>query len=411
MTEPKIAVLISANSEWQAVKEILSPACIQSSPFGETFNVTLDCEASCKDKWHLTLFHGGWGKISAAATAQYVIDHYRPDLLVNLGTCGGFEGRIERGTILLVTKTIVYDIIEQMSDPNEAIKHYSTEIDLSWLDTNRRQTIDRSPSSLVHSSSYLYHRWIHDTGTLDREASCKDTGKRDTLSSIVRGLLVSADRDILPADIPMLVDKYGAVAADWESGAIAWVAKSNGVRCLILRGVTDLVGASGGEAYGDIAIFHENTRNVMKELLDQLPGWLSAINFELAIRKPLFDKVDCIRLHVPDLESGLAFYRDRLGHTLIWRTAVAAGLRMPGTEAELVLQTEQVGQEVDITVKSADEAAHCFVEMGGEMVVPPFDIQIGRACVVRDPWGNQLVLLDISKGLLATDKKDGNVIN
>jgi hypothetical protein len=37
------------------------------------------------------------------------------------------------------------------------------------------------------------------------------------------------------------------------------------------------------------------------------------------------------------------------------------------------------------------------------MVAPPFDIQIGRAAVVEDPWGNRLVLLDCSKGHLLTD--------
>jgi nucleoside phosphorylase/predicted enzyme related to lactoylglutathione lyase len=369
MTEPRVVVLISANAEWRAVKEILSPASIQSTPFGETFDIR-----------HLTYFHGGWGKISAAATAQYVIDHYRPDLLVNLGTCGGFEGRIERGTVILVTRTIVYDIIEQMLDPLEAIEHYSTELDLSWLEDDRPQNMDNG-------------RWTMDNGQ----------------SSLVCGLLVSADRDIVLGDIPGLVEKYGAVAADWESGAIAWVAKRNGVRCLILRGVTDLVGTSGGEAYGDIRIFHENTRAVMKNLIGQLPDWLKHIRLETAIRKPLFEKVDCLSLHVPDLESGLSFYRDKLGHALIWRTAVAAGLRMPGTEAELVIQTEQEGQEVDLTVQSADEAAQRFTEAGGEVVVPPFDIQIGRCAVVRDPWGNQLVLLDTSKGLLRTDE-EGNVV-
>jgi hypothetical protein len=33
----------------------------------------------------------------------------------------------------------------------------------------------------------------------------------------------------------------------------------------------------------------------------------------------------------------------------------------------------------------------------------PFDIQIGLCAVVRDPWGNELVILDTSKGLLRTD--------
>ena len=43
------------------------------------------------------------------------------------------------------------------------------------------------------------------------------------------------------------------------------------------------------------------------------------------------------------------------------------------------------------------------------MIVPPFDIQIGRCVVLGDPWGNLLVLLDTSKGLLNTDG-DGNLI-
>ncbi len=124
---------------------------------------------------------------------------------------------------------------------------------------------------------------------------------------------------------------------------------------------------------------------------------------------PLIRKVDCVRLHVPDLEAGLAFYRDRLGHELIWRTETAAGLRLPDSEAEIVIQTERQEPETDLLVKSADEAARSIEQAGGKIIVPPFDIQIGRCVVVQDPWGNTLVLLDASKGMLQTDA-DGNVI-
>ena len=67
---------------------------------------------------------------------------------------------------------------------------------------------------------------------------------------------------------------------------------------------------------------------------------------------PLLRKVDCVRLYVPDLEEGLAFYRDQLGHELIWRTETAAGMRLPESEAELVIQTEDTRQEVDLLVDS-----------------------------------------------------------
>ena len=123
----------------------------------------------------------------------------------------------------------------------------------------------------------------------------------------------------------------------------------------------------------------------------------------------LLRKVDCVRLYVSDLEAGLSFYRDRLGHSLIWRTETAAGLRFPESDAELVIQTEEQRQEVDLLVDSADEAAKFVEQAGGKVIVAPFDIQVGRCVVLEDPWGNPLVLLDTSKGLFKTDA-DGNVI-
>jgi adenosylhomocysteine nucleosidase len=220
-------ILISANAEWRVVKELYPDLDLHTSPFGEHANLKLGT-------WDLELFHGGWGKISAAATAQYAIDHFQPDLLINLGTCGGFAGHIATGTVILVERTIVYDIIEQMTNSDEAIQHYSTQIDLSWLGKN-------------------------------------------VPSSVKRGFLVSADRDIVVEDIPMLIQKYGAVAADWESGAIAWVAKRNGTRLLILRAVSDLVGGEGAEAYGNYDLFIARTKEVMKGLFEMLPRWLESM--------------------------------------------------------------------------------------------------------------------------------------
>ena len=76
--------------------------------------------------------------------------------------------------------------------------------------------------------------------------------------------------------IPWLKERFAAVAGDWESGAIAWVAGRNRTRCLILRGVTDLVDDGGGEAYGNLALFEENANHVLGVLVDSLPSWLAS---------------------------------------------------------------------------------------------------------------------------------------
>ena len=126
---------------------------------------------------------------------------------------------------------------------------------------------------------------------------------------------------------------------------------------------------------------------------------------------PLIRKVDCLQIPVPNLEAGLAFYRDRLGHELIWRTTTAAGLRIPESDTEIVVQTERPELEANLTVASTDEAVGAIIQAGGHIMVQPFDIPIGRCAVVSDPWGNRLVLLDNSKGLLVTDRNGAVLVD
>lgn len=73
------------------------------------------------------------------------------------------------------------------------------------------------------------------------------------------------------------------------------------------------------------------------------------------------------------------------------------------------LHTKPQPPEIDIKVLSADDAARRIESAGGKIIVPPFDIRIVHCAVVEDPWGNQFVILDNTKGLLATDS-EGNVI-
>jgi catechol 2,3-dioxygenase-like lactoylglutathione lyase family enzyme len=118
--------------------------------------------------------------------------------------------------------------------------------------------------------------------------------------------------------------------------------------------------------------------------------------------KPVFRKLDNHLLRVNDLEAAVSFYRDRLGQRVLWRTDNAVGFGFPETDAELVVHLD-IGPETDILVVDVDEAFAAFLRAGGESVLAPFDIALGRCARVRDPFGNELVILDQSKGQLGTD--------
>ena len=225
------ATIISANIEWNVIREIFPSVEVNFSPFGEWFieNISIiSDENNVEKKIKVIYFQGGWGKISAAASTQYIIDCWKPKLVLNLGTCGGFKDEIDRGTLILAEKTIVYDIYEQMYSSQDHIDHYTTELDVSWI-------------------------------------------KEDFPVKLVKTVLVSGDKDLSYEDIPKLKDDYQAVAGDWESGAIAFISRLNRTPAIILRGVTDLVSKDGGEAYTDVEIFERNTRGIITKLVQILP--------------------------------------------------------------------------------------------------------------------------------------------
>lgn len=225
-----VVVIISANAEWKAFKEIVQSENPEyhTSPYGQYFRKRYG-------KNTVVFFHGGWGKIDAAGSAQYVIDTFNPGLIVNIGTAGGFHGAVNKSDIILVDKTITYDIHERMGDSEEAIAYYSTDLE------------------------------------------CPDI-KMD--GTIRKSAMVSADQDLDPLRIPELRKRYNAIAGDWESSAIAHVAKKNNTRCYILRGITDIVDKTGSEAYGNIKSFEEESRVLTKKLISLLEseGILNRVN-------------------------------------------------------------------------------------------------------------------------------------
>lgn len=222
----RIVALISSITEWLAAKAVLSPGELRSTPYGESFIAVLG-------GIEFTFFHAGWGKAASAGAMQYVLDHYSPELTINLGTCGGFEGEVDLEEVILIERTFMYDIVELMGDYGSVPDYYASNLDLTWL-----------PEPYPYPAR--------------------------------RGVLASADSDLPPDRISQLKES-GAIAADWESAALAWVARKNGARLLILRAVSDLVSEDGGEAYDNITLFKERTQVIMRKLIEQLPGWIATL--------------------------------------------------------------------------------------------------------------------------------------
>ena len=121
-------------------------------------------------------------------------------------------------------------------------------------------------------------------------------------------------------------------------------------------------------------------------LIVRLPGRQKGAStwHRLQMTLPVLRSVDAITIPVPGLDEGLAFYRDRLGHQLLWRNDAVgqAGLALPDSRVEVVLSTRQQ-MELNWLVESLDTAVQDLVEAGASDAAQRATIPVGRVAVAR----------------------------
>ena len=108
-------------------------------------------------------------------------------------------------------------------------------------------------------------------------------------------------------------------------------------------------------------------------------------------------KIDCVMVHVDDLDAGVAFYAVELGLRELWRDATSAGLGFPETDAEIVLHTGDLPPE-HATHYLVDDVRAAVRAWRHPVKIAPFEIAIGWCAVLEDPFGNPICILDMTTG-------------
>ena len=215
-----VCVQICAEEEWRAVRGLLKVPQeeIDHYPYGEFFihyGETEPCRFFCS----------GDTKTKAAAACQYAIDHWHPEFLLVLGTCGGVTDGLRPLDVVIADRTAIYDCIIRMAGE---CRFFYPSLDV---------TLDNS--------------WIDFSGFGER---------------VHRGLIASADQDIDHKTRQVLLE-HGVLAADWESGSISYVCQVNKIPCCLVRCVSDI---PTGDDHGQGKEYKTNTPSVMEKLIRRI---------------------------------------------------------------------------------------------------------------------------------------------
>lgn len=211
-----IGVLISSKKEFNELLKIynIGEDYLEKYPFGEYYRTEF------RDK-DIVFFRSGIRKINASAAAQYMIDKFNLEKLIVIGTCTSSNEGLNYGDIIIPSKVIDYDYI---------IRELEEEID---------EELYLVPNQVSMPNEYY------------------------------DGVLGTSDKAlVLWSDYTFLASN-SIDASDLESYAVLKICKTNNVKCIIIKGVTDKPMRSMDGYNEQLDVYEENLPIVMKKIIEE----------------------------------------------------------------------------------------------------------------------------------------------
>ncbi|MDO8472248.1 MAG: 5'-methylthioadenosine/S-adenosylhomocysteine nucleosidase [Dehalococcoidia bacterium] len=151
----------------------------------------------------------GIGKVRAAGRTQFVLDNYRPSIVLHIGTAGATSPDLMAGDMVVGRRLAQHDFT--ISDSSRDRLSYPV-----WLET----------------SEHLLNLAL-------------TSARNVSLPRLRLGQIVTGDRPIMdPAERDALRNNFNADCVDMESAAVAEICALHGVPCLVVRAVSDSCNAN-----------------------------------------------------------------------------------------------------------------------------------------------------------------------
>ena len=174
----------------------------------------------------------GGGKIYSAGAAQYLIDQFKPDIIIHSGAGGRINSELNIFDVVWGKYIVEYDIFERIDYQKSKIKPITCE------------------------NNYFFDIANHFISEPDH----------------IIGTILSADRDVVTDKERLeLYKKFLGDSCDWESIGIAKVAQKNNLPYIIFRVISDLADESApDDFYKNLPYVSNKISSITKKILDFL---------------------------------------------------------------------------------------------------------------------------------------------
>lgn len=217
-----IVVLTTRDAEISAVIEALGCTPGEQTEIARRTISSVECENAI-----VRIVRCGAGIVNGVMTAQLMIDHFRPDLMLSIGLCAGIDDSLVVGDIALV------------------------------------ETFDRHDVGTFTDAGFIHGTaWYRKTRIATRELMPDEARWED----ILRAFTAPGDKPFVTATLATgdsfirsslkrswIRQKLGAQIVDMSGAAVAAVAEANKTPLIVFRQVSDLGDDRAGAQFGQSA--------------------------------------------------------------------------------------------------------------------------------------------------------------
>ncbi|WRP05357.1 5'-methylthioadenosine/S-adenosylhomocysteine nucleosidase [Rossellomorea aquimaris] len=217
----KIAIIGAMEEEVALLRENIS------NPTVETIAGCEYTSGTMKDK-EVILLRSGIGKVNAAMSTAVLLQHFKPDCIINTGSAGGFDPSLNVGDVVISTE----------------VRHHDVDVTAFGYEYGQ---VPQLPAAFT-ADEKLMQTAIN---------SVKELGN----AQVVSGLIATGDSFMNdPKRVEAIRDKFTDLqAVEMEAAAIAQVAHQFNVPFVIIRSLSDIAGKESDvsfEQYLEKAALH-----------------------------------------------------------------------------------------------------------------------------------------------------------
>ncbi len=225
----KIAIIGAMDCEISAIKKEMFDLKEENYADLKIFTGTINGK-------FIILAQSGIGKVNAALNTQYIIDTYKPNIIINTGVAGGISDELDIGDVVIGTYLVQHDF-------DVTVLGYAKGYMCTGVEKDK-------PT-----------KYYCDKELVEKFQSCLEQNM--SKQKIHLGIIASGDKFISGKEIKKEINEYfGAIAVEMEGCAIAQVATKNKIPFVVTRAISDL-------ADGKVAQYQNEFEEKMSEVSTQ----------------------------------------------------------------------------------------------------------------------------------------------